>query len=267
MSLKIHPSAVVDKSAVLEDNVEIGPFVVIGANVKIGSGSYVGPHCVVENCVMGKNNELVAGCYVGIKPQDLSYKGIPSMVVMGDGNKIREAATIHRSSSVETPTKIGSNCLFMAGSHVAHDCEVGNGVIIANVTGIAGHCIIEDKAIISGLVGAHQFCRIGTMCMVSGASGVHKDIAPYCIAQGYRAGLVGLNVIGLRRNGFSRETIKSIKDTYKNLFLSGLIFSEAVEKAAAEASTPEAKHMVDFCRNSKRGMAIARMKMTGDEIE
>ncbi|MGB2578453.1 UDP-N-acetylglucosamine acyltransferase [Elusimicrobium simillimum] len=265
MPVNIHPSAVVDKTAILEDNVEIGPFVVIGPKVKIGAGSKIGPHCVVEHCEMGKNNELVASCFVGIKPQDLSYKGEPTMVVMGDGNKIRECVTIHRSTDLEVPTRLGNNCLIMANAHLAHDCQVGSGVILANSCGIAGHVIIEDRAIISGLCGAHQFCRVGSMAMVSGATGIHKDIAPYCTAQGYRAGLVGLNIIGLRRNGLSRETIKSIKDTYKILFMSDLIFSEALVEAEKQAATPEAKHMVDFCKNSKRGMAMARMKMTEED--
>ncbi|WP_424245633.1 UDP-N-acetylglucosamine acyltransferase [Elusimicrobium posterum] len=267
MSLKIHPMAVVDKTAVLGDNVEIAPFAVIGPNVKIGDGSYIGPHCVVENVEMGKNNELVAGCYVGVKPQDLSYKGEPTMVVMGDSNKIREAATIHRSTDVNVPTRLGSYCLVMANAHVAHDCQIGNGVILVNSVGLAGHIIVEDKAIISGLCGAHQFCRVGTMAMVSGATGINKDIAPYCIAQGYRAGLVGLNLVGLRRNGLSRETIKSLKDTYKILFLTPVPFTEAIAKAEAQAQTAEAKHMVEFCKNSKRGMAMARMANQTEDDE
>ncbi|MDR0292366.1 MAG: acyl-ACP--UDP-N-acetylglucosamine O-acyltransferase [Elusimicrobium sp.] len=267
MALTIHPSAIIDKTAVLEDGVEVGPFVVIGPKTKIGSGTKIGPHCVIEHCEMGKNNELIASSFIGVKPQDLSYSGAPSMVVMGDNNKIRECVTIHRSGSVEHPTKIGSNCLLMANAHVAHDCVIGSGVILVNSTGLAGHVLVEDRAIISGLVGAHQFCRVGTFAMVSGATGIHKDIAPYCIAQGYRAGLVGLNLIGLRRAGMTRETIKSIKDTYKILFMSDLNMSDALPKAQAQANTPEAKHMVEFCKNTKRGMAKARMRMSAEEAD
>jgi len=266
MALKIHPSAVIDKTAVLEDGVEVGPFVVIGPKTKIGAGSKIGPHCVIEHCEMGKNNELIASSFIGVKPQDLSYNGAPSMVVMGDDNKIRECVTIHRSGSVEHPTKIGNNCLLMANTHVAHDCNVGNGVIMVNSTGLAGHVLVEDRAIISGMVGVHQFCRIGTFAMISGSTGVGKDIAPYCIAEGFRAGLVGLNVIGLRRAGMSRETIASIKEAYKILFMSHLNMSDAVAQAEKTVKTPEAKHMVEFCKNSKRGMTIARTDMPEAEI-
>jgi len=267
MSLKIHPSAVIDKTAVLEDGVEVGPFAVIGPKTKIGAGTKIGPHCVIENCVMGKNNDLIGSSFIGVKPQDLSYDGAPSTVEIGDNNQIRECVTIHRSTSVEHPTTVGSNCLFMANAHVAHDCVVGSGVIMVNSAGLAGHVLVEDRAIISGFVGVHQFSRIGTFAMISAATGVGKDIAPYCIAQGYRAGLVGLNLVGLRRAGMTRETIKSIKDTYKILFMSHLNMSDALPQAEAQANTPEAKHMVEFCKNTKRGMVMARMRIKADEID
>ena len=267
MALKIHPSAVIDKTAILEDGVEIGPFVVIGPKTKIGSGTKIGPHCVLEHCEIGKNNEFIASAFIGMKPQDLSYKAAPTMVVIGGNNQIRECVTIHRATTVEHPTKIGSGGLFMGNTHIAHDCVIGDGVIIVNNSGFAGHVIIEDKAVISGYVGAHQFCRIGTLAMVSGSTGVHKDIAPYCTAQGYRAGLVGLNLVGLRRAGMNRDTVKSIKDIYRILFMSHLNMSDAVLQAEAQAKTPEAKHMVEFCKNSKRGMAIARMNMTAEDDE
>ncbi|WP_428896996.1 UDP-N-acetylglucosamine acyltransferase [Parelusimicrobium proximum] len=262
MPANIHPTAIVDKDAIIEDGAEIGPFVVIGKNVRIGSGTKVGPHCVIENSDIGKNNEFIASAFIGVKPQDLSYKDEDTRVVIGDFNKIRECVTIHRSTDVNVPTKVGSYCLLMANCHIAHDCQLGNGIIIANSTGIAGHVVIEDRVVISGMSGAHQFVRIGTMAMLSGLSGAPQDLPPYCMAVGTRAKLVGLNIVGLRRNKLSMESIKSIKAVYKKLFLSGLNMTDAIAKAKAEVSpmTPEAAHFIKFCEESKRGVLTARMK-------
>jgi len=264
----IHPTAIINKNAKIADNVTISPYVVIGDDVEIGEGTYVGPFCVFENCTVGKNNEFVANSFIGVKPQDLSYKGEHTRVVMGDRNKVREGVTVHRSTDLNVPTKIGNDCLLMAQSHVAHDVQIGDGVILVNSAGVAGHIIIEDRAIISGLCGLHQFVRVGTFAMLSGMSGLPQDLPPYCIASGARGKLVGLNIIGLKRAGFKLDTIRSLKNTYKILFMEDLNMSDAIIEARKQDNlTPEAKHMIDFCAESKRGVITARMKSSDENEE
>ena len=166
----IHPTAVVDPSAKIDPSTVIGPYVVIGKDVTLGKNNHIGPFCVIENTTMGDDNDLVASAFIGVKPQDLSYKEEPTRVTIGNGNKIRECVTIHRSTDINVPTSVGNNCLLMANSHVAHDCHLGSNIIVANSTAIAGHITIEDRAVISGLIGIHQFSRIGTMAMISGGA-------------------------------------------------------------------------------------------------
>lgn len=263
----IHPTTVIDASAKIDPSTIIGPYTVIGPGVVIGKNNKIGPYCVIENTTMGDGNELIASSFIGVKPQDLKYKDEPTRVTIGNGNQIRECVTIHRSTDLNSPTSIGNNCLLMANSHVAHDCHLGNNIIIANCSAVAGHVIVEDRAIISGLVGIHQFSRIGTMAMVSGGSGVAQDIPPYLIAQGERARLVGLNLVGLRRNGLSRETILAIKRAYKALFRSGKMLSEALAELEATHPCAEVQHLIDFCKNSARGVTSAKKSMREHDDE
>lgn len=253
----IHPTAVIDPSAKIDPSTVVGPYTIIGKDVIIGKNNKIGPFCVIENTTMGDNNELVASSFIGVKPQDLSYKDEPTRVTLGNGNKIRECVTIHRSTNMQSPTSVGDNCLLMANSHVAHDCHLGSNIIIANSTAIAGHVTVEDRAVISGLIGIHQFSRIGTMAMLSGGSMVHQDVPPYCIAQGERARLVGINLVGLRRNGLSRETILNIKRAFKTLFRSGKMLREAIAEIESSHPGPEVQHLLDFCKNSPRGIVAA----------
>lgn len=257
---KIHPTAIIDESAKIGENVSIGPYTIIGKYTTIGDNCVIGPHCVIENTTMGSGNEIIASAFIGVKPQDLSYDGVESMVVMGDNNKVRECVTIHRSSFLDKPTKIGNSCLFMANSHVAHDCQLGNNVIMVNNAAIAGHVVVSDGAILSGMVAAHQFVRIGKYAMVSGLSGIPLDIPPFCRASGGRAKLVGLNTVGLRRAGFTRDTIKAIKDAYKQLFLSTDTMHDSIEKLRASNPCKEVSELVEFCAATKRGITAARMK-------
>ena len=171
----IHPTAIIHPSAKIDPSTVVGPYAVIGEDVQIGKNNHIGPFCVIENTTMGDNNELIASCFVGVKPQDLSYKGEHTRVVMGNGNKIRECVTIHRSTFVDKPTTLGDNNLLMANSHLAHDVHMGNNCIIANSTGIAGHVIVEDRVVMSGMVGVHQFSRVGTMAMISGGAMIPVD--------------------------------------------------------------------------------------------
>ncbi len=257
---KIHPTAIIDASAKIGENVSVGPYTIIGKNTTIGDNTNIGPYCVIENTTMGSGNEIIASAFIGVKPQDLSYNGVESMVVMGNNNKVRECVTIHRSSFIDKPTKIGNSCLFMANSHVAHDCQLGNNIIMVNNAAIAGHVIVDDGAILSAMVAAHQFVRIGKYAMVSGLSGIPLDIPPFCRAVGGRAKLVGLNTVGLRRAGFTRETIKAIKDAYKQLFLSTNTMRESIEILKAANPCKEVLDLVAFCEATKRGITAARMR-------
>ena len=224
----IHPTAIIDPSAKIDPSTLIGPYTVIGKGVIIGKNNKIGPFCVIENTTMGNGNDIIASAFIGVKPQDLSYKDEPTRVQMGDYNQIRECVTIHRSTNLDKPTIIGNYCLLMANSHVAHDCRLGDHIIVANSTGIAGHVQVEDRVVMSGMVGIHQFVRVGTMAMLSGGAMLPLDIPPYCIAQGQRARLVGLNLVGMRRGGLTRETIMEIKRAYKALFRSGKRLQDAM---------------------------------------
>lgn len=258
----IHPTAIIAPDAQIDPSTQIGPYTVIGPRVTIGKNNRIGPFCLIENTVMGDDNELIAHATIGVKPQDLSYdESMQSMVRIGNGNKIRECVTIHRSTNVEVPTIVGNNCLLMANSHVAHDCCLGNNIILANCTGVAGHVQLADRVITSGCVGIHQFVRVGKLAMLSGGAMVPLDIPPYCTAQGSRARLVGLNIIGMRRSGMSRDEILAVKRAFKVLFRSGLLLKDAIAQVEAEKPLPAVQEMLDFCKNSPRGIASIRRKL------
>ncbi len=263
----IHPTAIIHPSAKIDPSTVVGPYAVIGEDVQIGKNNHIGPFCVIENTTMGDNNELIASCFVGVKPQDLSYKGEHTRVVMGNGNKIRECVTIHRSTFVDKPTTLGDNNLLMANSHLAHDVHMGNNCIIANSTGIAGHVIVEDRVVMSGMVGVHQFSRVGTMAMISGGAMIPVDVPPYCIAQGERAKLVGLNIIGMRRAGLNRQVMLEIKRAFKLMFRSGKRLEEAMNELEQAKPCQEVQHLIDFCRASERGVMAAKKSMHGDADE
>lgn len=258
---RIHPTAIIDPSAKIDPSTHIGPYTVIGPNVTMGKNNRIGPFCIIENTVMGDENEVIAHASIGVKPQDLSYNGVQSMVVMGNGNKIRECVTIHRSTSLENPTRLGDGCLLMANSHVAHDCRLGNHIILANSTGIAGHVELADRVITSGMVGVHQFVRVGKLAMLSGGAMVPLDIPPFCTAQGERARLVGLNIVGMRRSGMKREEIMAVKRAFKVLFRSKLMLADAIKQLEAENPAPAVKEMLDFCKETRRGITSAKRKI------
>jgi UDP-N-acetylglucosamine acyltransferase len=260
MPQNIHATAIIAPDAKIGDNATIGPYTIIGKKTTIGAGSRIGPHCVIENTIMGENNEVISCASIGLKPQDLSYDGIESMVVIGSNNQIREGVTIHRATSLDAPTVIGDNCLFMANSHVAHDCRIGDNVILVNSSGVAGHVDIANNAILSGMSAVHQFVRIGRLAMISGLSGLPLDVPPFCRASGGRAKLVGLNTIGLRRNGFTREMISAVKNAYKTLFHSTRTLKESIEILRKNNPTPEVLEMIVFIENTKRGVTAARRK-------
>lgn len=254
----IHETAIVHPGAQIGQGVEIGPFAVIGEHVILGDNSTVGPHAVIEGWTeIGRQNKIFQFASVGADPQDLKYHGEKAWLRLGDRNIVREFVTLHRGTEGGgAETVIGNDNLFMAYSHVAHDCRVGNRVILANGSTLAGHVTVDDFAILGGLSAVHQFTRVGCHVMISGGSMVAQDIPPYTIAQGDRAKTVGLNLVGLQRRGFSESSIRGIKRAYKLVYRSGLRLELALEKIAAEVEeTPELKVFIDFIRGSERGIA------------
>ncbi len=268
--VRIDPTAIVHPSAELDIGVEIGPYSIVGEGVRIGKNTWVGPHVVIgERTTIGRDSRVYQFASVGAPPQDLAYKGEETETIIGDGNIIREFVTIHRGTLKDKGRTIcGDNNLFMNYVHVAHDCTVGNNVIMANAATLAGHVTIEDHAIVGGLVAVHQHVRIGAYCIIGGASAVSKDIPPYVMAVGNRAHLYGLNRVGLRRHGFSREEVEEIKKAYQILFKSSLRLREAVEKLGREL--PGSRHAVrfiEFIERSKRGIARERAAKRYDQLE
>lgn len=257
-SAKIHHTAVINDDAVIAANVEIGAYTVIGEDVQIGEGTKIGPHCIFEFCTIGKNNWFTGAAYVGMPPQDWSYHGEHTRFEMGDDNIIRESVTFHRGSHATLLTKVGSHCMFMANSHVAHDGRIGNNVILVNCASPAGHVQIHDRATISGISGIHQFTRIGKLAMVAGGGMVSQDIIPYVTAKGNPARPFRLNLVGMRRSGMNAEQIKAIKHVYKTLFFSHMLLKEAVAQLRSENLPPEAALILDFIDGTKRGIARPR---------
>lgn len=255
----IHPTAIIDPSANLAADVEVGPYAIIGRHVIIGAGTTVGSHAVIGDWTeIGKNNSIFHQSSVGAPPQDLKYKGEEAWTRIGDNNMIREFATIHRGTVTgHGETVVGSNNLMMAYSHVAHDCRVGNGVVMANSATLAGHVTVEDNVILGGLVAVHQFVTIGAYSMIGGGTLIGLDIPPYMIAtSGKRdAKLRGLNLIGLKRRGFSEEAVNNLKKAYKTLFMARLKLPEAIARIRAEISgSPEVDNLLAFIERSQRGI-------------
>ena len=254
----VHPTAIVHPKATLGPGVSIGPYTVIEEHVSIGAGTRVGAHCVLEGrTTIGAECQIFTGAVIGSIPQDLKYRGEESALLIGDRNKIREYVTINPGTAGGGgKTVIGSDCLLMAYSHVAHDCLVGNHVIIANSAALAGHITVEDRAVIGGLVGIHQFVRVGTLAIIGGCSRVIQDIPPYATCVGYPATVFGLNSEGLKRAGVSEDSKRLLHRAFKTLFHSKLSMRHALEQASQEADhCPELQHLLRFVRESKRGVA------------
>jgi len=254
---KIDPRAVVSDGVELDAGVEVGPFSVIGKGVRVGAGTVIGPHVVLEGrTTIGSGNRIFQFASIGAMPQDLKYAGEDSELIIGDRNQIRECVTMHRGTEGGgMVTSIGDDCLFMAYSHVAHDCLISNKVILGNASTLAGHVTIEDGAILSGLTGVHQFCRLGQLSYIGAASVVVKDVPPFTTVQGDRAKLVGLNLEGLKRRGLSDDELSNLKKAYRILFRTGMLMKEAVEKVRAEIPQDlNVRYLIDFTVGSERGV-------------
>jgi UDP-N-acetylglucosamine acyltransferase len=255
--MAIHPTAVVEPGAQVDASCEIGPYAVVGANVKLGARTVVAAHGIVTgHTTLGEGNRVFPHAVIGEAPQDLKYRGEPTALVIGDRNTFRECVTINLGTvQGGGVTTIGNGCLFMAYSHVGHDCRIGDGAIIANSVALAGHIELEDHVHISGLAAAHQFCRIGRLAFVSGLTGVVMDVPPYCTVVGARAELAGLNTVGMQRGGMTEEQIGRVKQAYKIVFRSNLGLAEALAQLEQELGThPEIAHFLSFVKSSQRGI-------------
>lgn len=254
----IHPTAIIHPRARIAPGVKIGPYSVVDEHVRIGPNCEIGPHVYLTGATeLGSGNKIHAGAVIGDLPQDIRFKGELTGVVLGDNNVIREHVTIHRSNSAVEPTRLGSNNLLMAHCHVGHNGHIGDGVIIANGALLAGHVQVADRAFISGNCIIHQFTRVGTLALMQGGAGISKDLPPYTIARGDN-GIAGLNVVGLRRAGFTSHERLELRRLYHTLFRSGAKLREAI--AAAEKDNPSAKArvLIGFLQSGKRGFCADR---------
>ncbi len=254
----IHPTAIIDSTAEIAEDVKIGPYCVIGPHVKLGSGCVLHNHVVLGGpSTFGKNNEFFPFAAIGLKTQDLKYKGEPTYLEVGDNNVFRENCNINRGTTPETKTIIGNNNLFLINSHCGHEVHVGNNVIMSGYAAAAGHCVINDWAIIGGCAALHQFVRIGEHAMIGGACRVVQDVAPYMIAEG--GILRSVNIVGLQRRGFEKDDIQAIKYAYRKLFLdkkSNMTLNiEALltEGDAKHVQNPHVQRILQFLKESERG--------------
>ncbi len=255
--MNIHPTALVHQNAKIAEGVEIGPYSVIGEHVTIGRDTKIASHVLIEGwTTIGERNQFYSFSSIGTPPQDIGYRNEETYVIIGDDNIIREFATVHRATTkADRRTEIGNKNFLMSYIHVAHDCKLGDNIIMANNAAFGGHVTVGDHAVLGALVGIHQFVRIGAYAMLGGQSAIVLDVPPYVNATGNRAQLFGLNLVGLKRKGFSDAVINDLKKAYKIIFRSGLTLEEAIQKAAAEfPGCKEVNYFIDFMRHSKRGV-------------
>lgn len=253
----IHPSAVIHPKAQIGSGCEIGPFCVVGEHVVLGENCKLHSHVVIDgHTTLGKGNEIFPFASIGLKTQDLKWKGGITHTRIGDNNTFRENVTIHSGTADGEFTIVGSNNHILAYCHIAHNCVLGNRIIMSNVGTLAGHVTVEDHAVVGGLAAVHQFCRIGKMAIIGGCSKVVQDVPPFMLADGNPAETRTINKVGLERNGVSEESQNGLRQAYKILFREGLTISNALVKIEADLSkTPEIEHLIQFVRSSQRGIS------------
>lgn len=265
----IHPTAIIAAGARLAEGVQVGPYSVIGPDVQIGPDTRIGSHVVIEGHTrIGAHNQIYQFASVGAAPQDLKFRGEPSELLIGDSNIIREFTTLQPGTQGGgMKTQIGNSNLFMAYSHVGHDSIIGNSNIFANAATAAGHIHVGDFVTLGGLTAIHQFCKLGDYSFIGGGAMVSKDIPPYCMAQGDRAELVGLNTVGLKRHGFSSEDIKILRQIYRQLFSKEGHFSLRLQKLSQEHMAHEkARVFLEFVSQSERGVAFPRRASEAESL-
>jgi len=261
----IHPSAVIHPTARIDPTAQVGPYAIIGEETVLGSRVTVGPHPVVEFADVGEACRIHAGAYVGTAPQDLKYRNERTRITLGAGCVVRESVTLNRGTAATGLTRIGARCLFMAYSHVAHDCVIGNEVILANSVAVAGHCEVGDGCVIGGMVGLHQFVRVGKFVMIGAGAMVPLDIPPYTLAWGDRARLSGLNLVGLRRRGVSPEVVKDLKKAYKEIFDPSAPIKTHLDRLSQEKRSEPVQELVRFIQSSPRGICRPQTKSSASQ--
>jgi UDP-N-acetylglucosamine acyltransferase len=266
--VKIHPLAIVSPEAEISSGVQIGPYSIIEPGVKIG------PDCILEGrvvvkagTVLGAHNHVFEGTVLGGLPQHVHIPDRPGGLVIGSGNVIRENVTIHRALEEPHATMLGDNCLLMVNAHVAHDCRLGNNVILTNNAMLAGHVIVADRVYVSGAAGVHQFCRIGTLAMVGGQAHVTQDVPPYVTVDGLSSLVVGLNTVGLRRSGLDPVRIQQIKDAYRVIYRSGLMWKEILDILRTQYAAGPAAAFYEFLSTTKRGIISERRMPPGATLK
>jgi len=253
--MSINHTAIVDPGAVIHEDVEIGPHTIIEANVEISKGCKIASSVLIASGARLAEGVVVHhGAVIGTVPQDLKFDGEETLVEIGSNTVVREYATINRGTVASGKTSVGSNCLLMAYSHVAHDCVLGNNVIMSNAVNMAGHVHINDFAIISGIVAIHQFVNIGEHCMIGGLFRVPKDVPPYILAGGHPLRYEGLNSVGLKRRGFTPEQRNALKEAYRMIYQSDMLRTDALAELKANPGIPEVIKVVEFFENSQRGV-------------
>ena len=257
MTADIHPTAIVHPRATIAGDCVIGPYSVIGEHVTIGNSCKLHSHVIIDgHTQLGSHNEIYPFSSIGLRSQDLKWKGGITRTQIGSRNIIREYASIHSATGDNDATLIGSNNVMLAYSHVAHDCQLGSHIIMSNSATLGGHVTVEDHAVISGCAAVHQFCRIGTMAIIGGCSKVVQDVPPFMLADGNPAETRTVNKIGLERNGVSVEAQEALKKCYKLLFREGLTIAIVLAKIENEVPLlPEVKHLIQFIRSSERGIS------------
>ena len=250
------PLAYVNSDAKIAQNVVIEPFAVIHKNVEIGDGTWIGSHAIImEGARIGKNCKIFPGAVISAVPQDLKFKGENTVTIIGDNTTIRECVTVNRGTADKHRTEIGSNCLIMAYTHIAHDCIIGNNVILANAVQLAGHITVGDFANIGGMTAVQQFVKIGNHAYIGGCSQIRKDVPPFIKAAREPLSYAGINSVGLRRRGFSDDKISEIQNIYRYIYLKGLNNSDAVAQVELEfPATAERDEILNFVRTSERGI-------------
>ncbi|MGI8602303.1 MAG: acyl-ACP--UDP-N-acetylglucosamine O-acyltransferase [Verrucomicrobiales bacterium] len=253
---EIHPTAIIHPSAELGFGCRVGPYCVIHEGVRLGDGCWLQNHVTVAGpSTIGRDNRFYAFCSIGQRTQDLKYDGEPTLLEIGEGNTFREFCTINRGTGREGATQIGSHGNFLAYSHVAHDCVVGDHVIFSNNGTLAGHVIVEDYAVLGGLTAVHQFCRIGRHAITGGCSKIVQDVPPFMIADGNPAAVRGLNQVGLERHGFTAEDLRQLKEAYKILFMRSLPQADALQALLSiETAGEPVRQLADFIAQSERGI-------------
>lgn len=269
MTLTIHPTAIVSPTVELAENITIGPYCVLDGEIRVGAGTTLFSHVSISGrTTIGKRCTIYPFASLGYPPQDRKYHGEPSTLIIGDDNIIREYVTMHPGTSGGgMVTQVGSNCLFMIGAHVAHDCKVGSHVILANNATLAGHVEVGDHAIIGGLSAVHQFARIGKHAMIGGLAGIQRSVIPYGMAVGFGASLEGLNFVGLKRRGFARSAIHTLSRVFRRLFhdTDGTLAERMQQIMAENQGSPEAQELIAFiAENEKCGRGLCMPRFTSN---